>query len=171
MRAAIVLLLPLALLAGCVGSLDRPTLRAAAVTLQTEPSEGYPGLVVTGHISGVEEGLRVQAVARNGGNRTYQVETGCSSPWSQQLFFGDDPVELREPGVRCDSFKLRPFAPGDESAYDVRWDGRVWDPDAQRMTKALPGEHTWSIRFVAYPPEALAAKRFDLDFEVTVLPD
>ncbi len=164
-------LLAAALLSGCAASADRPPLRAAAVTLQAPESEGYPGLVVRGSIAGAADGLRVEAVARNAGNRTYQVESGCGSPWGEALFRGNDSVEARQPVARCEGFALRDFAPGDELPFAIEWDGLVWDPDAGRMVTAPSGGYTWSIRFVAYPPQAFAAKRFDLDFEVTVLPD
>ena len=158
------------LLAGCAADEPRPPLRAAPVTLQAAGSEGYPGLVVEGTLAGDGGGLRVHATARNTGNRTYQVETGCGSPWAEQLFRGDGPVDKRQPETRCLAFALRDFAPGDELTFSPGWDGRVWDPDARRMAPAEPGDYTWSVRFVAYPPEAFAAKRFDLDFNVTVLP-
>lgn len=157
------------LLAGCAAEEPRPPLRAAPVTLQAAGSEGYPGLVVQGTLGGGEDGLLVRATARNEGNRTYQVESGCGSPWAEQLFRGNDSVELRAPTARCQGFSLSEFAPDGTLGYDASWDGRVWDPGLGRMVPATPGQYTWSVRFVAYPPDAFAAKRFDLDFNVTVL--
>lgn len=168
---ALFVVLVILLLAGCMQSVDRPPLRARLTHLQVPPSEEYPGVVVRGFLGGTDRGLRVQAEARNDGNVTYKVETGCTTPWRDTLYFGNDTVPFRQPEPRCDAFALRSFAPGDDLDYDVEWDGRVWDQDANRMVKAQPGNYTWSVRFVAYQDGAsTGAKRFDLDFEVTVLP-
>lgn len=169
MTRALLAILLVALLAGCIATPQRPSLRAAPVTLEAGGSEQYPGLTVRGTLSGDADGLHVHAVARNDGERTYQVETGCSSPWSEQLFRGNDSVPMRKPALRCEGFSLRSFAPGDELTFDVDWDGLVWSEDAKVMAPARSGDYTWSVRFVAYPPDAFAAKRFDLDFNVTVL--
>lgn len=162
-----------ALLSGCLADpVERPRLSAPAVTLQVPESPEYAGLVVRGTISGTHDGLRIDAVARNEGDRTYRVETGCTTPWTEELFRGDrERVTLREPRAQCDAFMLTDLEPGDERAYRAEWDGRVWDPDIEELVPAAPGEYVWEVRFVAYNPASGDAqlKRFDLDFDVTVL--
>jgi hypothetical protein len=159
------------LLSGCTAApVAHPPLSAKAETRQVPESQMYPGIVVRGTLGVNGDRLAVSAVARNEGSRTFQVEAGCSHPWGEVLFHSNDTIQMRVPTAQCDAFALTDFAPGDELPFDVSWDGRVWDEDAHRLVSAEPGQYTWSLRFVAYQPDGTSAKRFDLDFEVTVLP-
>lgn len=168
-RRAVALLLLGLLMAGCSQSGVAPPLRAQAQTLEVPESPQYPGIVVRGTLGQEGQDLVVHATARNGGDRTYQVETGCSSPWGEALFRGNDSVPMRRPVAECTSFALAPFAPGDERTYIARWDGRVYEARSGRLVPAPAGGYDWSVRFVAYDPNGTALKRFDLDFPVTVL--
>lgn len=163
----------LLVLSGCIADpAERPPLSARPVTLQVPESPEYAGIVVHGSLSVGKDAVHVAALARNEGDRTYRVETGCSTPWSEELFRGDrERVGLREPAAQCEAFMLTDFAPGDERPFNVDWDGRVWDEGLQDLVPAEPGEYTWALRFVAYNPASGDAqlKRFDLDFDVTVL--
>lgn len=154
--------------AGCVAD-GPPTLRAANETREVPESPSYPGLTVRGTLSAEGDHLTVDAVARNDGNWTYKVESVCGSPWIVELFRGDERLELHEPQARCLAFALADFGPDSSLSFTTDWDGTVWDPELGRQVNAGPGEYVWSVRFVAYHPDGYQLKRYDLDFDVTVL--
>ncbi|MEK6975379.1 MAG: hypothetical protein AABY18_03445 [Candidatus Thermoplasmatota archaeon] len=155
------------LLVGCLAD-GPPTLQARNETIEVPESPNYPGLSVRGTLDAQDDRLTIAAVARNTGNRTYQVETGCGTPWSVELFRGEERLELREPQVRCLAFSLTQFGPGAQATFETAWDGTVWNADQERQVEATPGDYVWSVRFVAYHPDGAQLKRFDLDFNVTV---
>lgn len=165
MRILLVLFL-LAALSGCTGSVDPYPLTAREEIRQAPESTEFPGLVVVGALRVTPDGVVVDATARNDGNRTYQVETGCTTPWTALLFRGDERLETQRPTARCAAFALRDFVPGETLTFNATWDGTIWDATAARQIAAPRGEYEFSIRFVAYHEERI--RRADLDFQVTV---
>lgn len=165
MRAAA--LMAVALLAGCVAA-DRP-FPEHQETRAVPESASFAGIQVQGTLSGMGRDLSITALARNAGNVTYRVTDQCGEPWYQELYRGEERLQLHEPAVRCDALLLRDFAPGDEVPFEATWDGRYWDEGRGRYVAAPSGTYTWSARFVAYAPDGASGpslKRFDLDFDV-----
>lgn len=155
------------LLAGCTSSVDRPPMSARPETRSVPASPDYPGLVVEGTLRADAAGLVIDAVARNDGNRTYQVETGCTTPWTVHLFRGNQSVHLAEPTAHCLAFALQDLPPGTNLTFSTSWDGIVWSEESHRRVTAPAGDYVWSVRFAAYR-EDQGVKRFDLDFPVTI---
>lgn len=155
------------LFAGCIAD-PPPTLKARAETREVPDSPEYPGLTLRGTLSVDGDRLTVDAVARNDGNRTYKVESGCGTPWLVELFRGEERLEMREPQPRCLAYSLTEFAPGTSMEFTTSWSGTYWEPDERRQVDAPPGDYVWSVRFVAYHPDGFQLKRLDLDFNVTV---
>lgn len=152
------------LLSGCTGG--PPALAVRNETIVVPASPNYPGLVVEGTLDVQGDTLVVDAVARNDGNRTYRVEVECG-PWQEEVYRGEERLPKDEP-EDCTGFTLASLAPGTSLAYDTTWDGKVWDEGSDRRLYAPDGAYVWSIRFVAYHPDGVQLKRFDLDFNVTV---
>jgi hypothetical protein len=167
MRAWLALGLAAIVAAGCLddgASLFVPgqETRAAAET------DTYPGLSLQGTLQ-VGHSAVVEATAANNGTRTYKVETGCSTPWDSTLWDATgSQMDIQAPQVQCMSFALRDFAPGKTETHTFTWNGTLWNHDSHRYDRAPAGTYTWSIRFVAYQPDGVALKRFDLDFPITV---
>ena len=166
MRAAAVALAAL-FLVGCTTPSGTGPFPAQHMALAVPETDSYPGLRVTGFLDGEGHELTVQASAKNEGDRTYSVETGCTTPWSEELRSDRETLPMREPTATCLAYALRDFAPGEEITREFVWDGKVWS-NGNGYTDARPGDYVWSIRFVAYSPDGSALKRFDLDFPVTV---
>jgi hypothetical protein len=152
---------------GCTTPSGAGPFPAQHVALEVPETASYPGLRVTGSLDGAGHKLTVQASADNEGNRTYRVETGCTTPWSEDLRSDRETLLMREPTATCLAYALSDYAPGEEITREFVWDGKVWS-NGNGYTDARPGDYVWSIRFVAYSPDGAALKRFDLDFPVTV---
>jgi hypothetical protein len=165
-RATLAVLVVL-LFAGCLAD-GPPTLKARAETQEVPDSPDYPGLTLRGTMSVDGDHLTINAMAHNDGNWTYKVESGCNTPWSVELFRGDERLEMQEPQPRCLAYALTEFAPGTSMVFSTSWSGTYWEPDEDRQVDAPPGDYVWSVRFVAYHPDGFQLKRLDLDFDVTV---
>ena len=165
MRIAALLLVVVA----CSGCTVEPADRFAPDSEEraTPETDTYPGLVLRGHLEVEADHAAVTAFLDNRGNRTYQVETGCGSPWAEVLFRGGDQLEVREPVARCQGFALTELPPGMSLTNSYTWDGTLWDDG--RLRDAPAGDYTWSIRAVAYQEGGAGLKRFDLDFPVRLL--
>lgn len=135
---------------------------------QVPETASYSGLHVEGILDGGGARLKLDAEARNDGSRTYKVETGCGSPWNEELLQDGERLQMREPMVRCLAFSLRDFPPGDRIEYHGDWNGTLWDDQEGGYVAAPAGEYLWSAQFIAYSDQSGALKRFDLDFPVTV---
>ncbi len=168
-RALGMLLAVLTLLPGCV-SPQETTFPVHHQTHEAGDSELFPGLVVRGTLDGSGEALEVTAVARNDGPRTYRVETGCTTPWTEVVFQGETTLRHRRPVATCLAFAVREFAPGENLTSTSEWTGILYDEGSKTFHRAPAGNYTWSVRFLAYSGDdgAASVKRFDLDFEVTV---
>lgn len=162
----LVLVAFLVLVSGCFSGPDLLPLTARQETRVAAASAEFPGLVVEGTLRVTADAVVVDAVARNEGNRTYEVETGCGSPWEAVLFREADRLNMKEPVMRCLGFQLAPFPPEQALNFTAQWDGALWDERSGRRIAAPPGEYAFSIRFVAYAEERI--KRADLDFPVKV---
>lgn len=163
---ALCTLVLVAALSGCLAGPDALPLTARQETRLAPESAEFPGLLVQGTLRVTDAGVVVQATASNQGNRTYQVETGCGTPWEALLFRGEDRLDLHEPRARCLAFSLTEFEPATQLNFSATWDGTMWDERSGRQIAAPAGDYDFSIRFVAYQQERI--KRADLDFPVTV---
>lgn len=163
------LLCALALLPGCL-SPDAAVFPVHHETREAGGSDLFPGLVVRGTLQGSGEALQVEVLARNDGPRTYRVETGCTTPWTEVVYQGETDLQHRRPVATCLAFAVRDFAPGDNLTYTAEWTGILYDADSDTFHRAPAGTYTWSVRFLAYSGDdgAASVKRFDLDFDVTV---
>lgn len=168
MRGAPLWLL-LLLLPGCV-SPGPQQFPAHHETREAPASELFPGLSLRGTLQGSGEALQVTATARNDGPQTYQVETGCTTPWTELVYRGETDLQHRRPVATCAAFALRPFEPGETVGFVANWTGILFDPETETFHPAPAGSYTWSVRFLAYSGDAERAsvRRLDLDFDVTV---
>lgn len=161
-----VLLVPL-LAPGCLGpGPDR--FGPHDETRLASDSERFPGLSLRGTLQGEGEALRIVAVARNDGPNTYDVETGCTTPWTEVLFRGEEQLEHRRPVATCAMFGTQPFTPGMNLTYEIAWTGLLYDAEEEEFHPASAGNYTWSVRLTAYAQDTLAVRRLDLDFNVVV---
>lgn len=168
-RLGLLAILGLLLLPGCT-SPGGATFPVHHETREASPSELFPGLSLRGTLQGSGEALEVTATARNDGPNTYQVETGCTTPWAEVVYQGETDLQHRRPVATCAAFALRPFEPGENLSFAANWTGILFDPDTGTFHAAPPGTYTWSVRFLAYSGdmERASVRRLDLDFDVTV---
>ena len=167
---ALLLAAPLAL-AGCVSFGRHVEFPPHQETQTAGDSSAFPGLTARATLNGTGDRLTIVAFVQNAGNVTYRVETGCGTPWDDQLFDGDEVLPLRQPVLRCAALSFASLPPGLSTTNSFSWNGTVWDADDERYEPVPRGDYVWSVRFVAYAPEnstGPAFKRFELDFDVTV---
>jgi hypothetical protein len=107
-----------------------------------------PGVVLEGSLKECDEGLCIDAIARNEGPHTYQISSICVDPWDDRMEQDGEPVWHREPMAVCLAFGVKPFAPGDEVRFEATWNGTLWDDGT--YVDAPPGSYDWIAQFTLY---------------------
>jgi hypothetical protein len=119
-----------------------------------------PGLKVTADLHVCEAGLCIDAVATNGGPRTYHVSSICVPPWSDSMRSDGRAVQPHPSRASCLAFGTKPFGPGASNATTFSWDQRLWD--SGHAEPAPQGGYDWAIHFLAYD-DAGGGGRHDLN--------
>ena len=138
-------------------------------TAQDDHADDDPSFRLRAEMTSGDGWHRIDAVAENGGNATYQVEAGCSSPWRLQY---EDPAgqqfQPRRPAASCQGFELVPFSPGQTISAMFWWNETRWDAQAGEVRQAEDGTYTWTVSFVAWRDEGTAHTTLELVFSPVV---
>ncbi len=158
------------LLAGCASDVVPARGQVVGSAHDEARHDGFPGVVIEGS---VEEGdtMRLQAEARNEGDRTYRIQAICVPPWMDEVKdAAGRRVEAREPQAYCMAFGLGPFSPGDRIPFNATWDGQIRNPETGNLETAPAGDYTWSAVFEVFDegegPDFEERETLRLDFSV-----
>ncbi|MGB1696988.1 MAG: hypothetical protein ACPHK8_01155 [Thermoplasmatota archaeon] len=122
-------------------------------------------LSLVGVFDTCEEGYCMELAATNEGSQTWHVETGCSTPFRDEMHQEGKFVAHREPHFQCLGFGTTPFGAGESINQTFVWDGQVWDDET-----AAPGSgaYQWTGTFTAYS-EPLGEEQQKLSVTFTVV--
>jgi hypothetical protein len=139
-----------------------------------------PGLELDGILFGQGKSLHVQATIHNGGEHYFQLDTGCNSPWTNELV-------PRVPHARpetdlplhpdletgCDRGDVDILGPGENRTFAMDWNGTWWDNahGDNLFVRPPAGAYSWTLWFHGVgpcEPTCQAVGLMRLDFVVVV---